>query len=67
MLSLNRQAVLCSMAFNLGKTKLLEFTNTLRAVKEGRYADAAKGMRNSLWAKQVGNRAERLATLMEQG
>lgn len=62
-----RQRVICNMCFNLGLTKLLGFTNTLPAMRQGRYADAARGMLNSAWASQVGNRAKRLATMMEKG
>lgn len=60
-----RKAVVCNMAFNLGRYKLSQFANTLRAIKEERWADAAEGMRRSRWAQQVGARAERLATIME--
>lgn len=66
-LSDRRQQALANMCFNLGIEKLLGFANTLAAMKQGRYADAAAGMRNSLWAKQVGARAERLAKMMEEG
>lgn len=59
-----RQRCLANMAFNLGIDGLMTFTNTLRAVKEGRYADAAAGMRASKWAKQVGKRSERMCDLM---
>lgn len=62
-----RQRVICNMCFNLGLTKLLGFVNTLTAMRQGRYADAARGMLNSAWASQVGNRAKRLATVMEKG
>ena len=62
-----RQLVIANMAFNLGIKRLLEFKNTLKAMSEGRYADAADGMRKSLWAKQVGKRAERLIHIMENG
>lgn len=62
-----RQQALANMVFNLGITKLQTFANTLQAMKTGRYADAAAGMRNSLWAKQVGARSERLARMMENG
>jgi GH24 family phage-related lysozyme (muramidase) len=60
-----RQRVLANMAFNLGVPRLLGFRNTLAAMREGRYADAANGMRESLWATQVGDRALRLANAME--
>lgn len=59
--------VLENMAFNLGVTKLLGFTNTLAFIKDGKYRQAASNMRKSLWAKQVGARAERLAVMMETG
>lgn len=60
-----RQRVLVNMAFNLGIRGLMGFLNTLKAVKEGRYKDAAKGMLASKWAVQVGDRAKRLADMME--
>lgn len=66
-MSENRQRVLANMLFNLGLTRLRGFKNTLKAMAEGRYQKAADGMRASKWARQVGARAERLATLMEQG
>jgi lysozyme len=62
----NRQLVIANMCFNMGIKNLLGFTNTLKAMSEGRYQDAAKGMKDSLWAKQVGPRAERLITIMEK-
>lgn len=62
-----RQRVICNMCFNLGLTKLLGFKNTLAAMRQGRYADAALGMLNSAWAQQVGARAIRLAYMMKTG
>lgn len=62
-----RQNVLADMCFNMGAPTLSKFVNTLLAVEEGRYADAAAGMLKSLWAKQVGARALRLAVMMETG
>jgi lysozyme len=62
-----RQRVLLNMCFNLGITRLLPFKNTLAAMEAGRFAAAAAGMRASLWARQVGARAERLAVMMEKG
>lgn len=63
-LSLDRQRVLVNMAFNLGTPGLLKFKNTLAAVQRGDYEAAAKGMLASLWARQVGDRAKRLAATM---
>ncbi len=62
-----RQRVLANMCFNLGLAKLLTFKNTLAAVEAGDYLRAADGMRASLWARQVGQRAERLAQMMATG
>lgn len=66
-LSYARQRVLANMAFNLGPAGLLTFKNTLANVQSGRYSDAANGMLVSKWAKQVGNRAKRLADMMRNG
>jgi lysozyme len=69
-----RQRVICNMCFNLGITRLLGFVNTLAAMRQGRYGDAARGMLNSAWASQVGvgtpanpGRALRLANMMRDG
>ena len=62
-----RQGVLYNMAYNMGVPKLMGFKNTLKAVQEGRWSDAAWGMRGSLWYKQVGKRAETLTNQMEKG
>jgi lysozyme len=62
-----RQRVVCNMMFNLGSNKLLGFKNTLAAMRQGRYSDAAAGMLNSAWASQVGARAQRLAQMMRTG
>lgn len=62
-----RQAVLVNMAFNLGTAGLLKFANTLRLVRERSFSQASQHMLDSLWAKQVGARAHRLARQMETG
>ena len=62
-----RQRVLLNMAFNLGIEGLIKFRNTLALIQDGKYRDAAKAMLDSRWATQVGNRARRLAKMMEEG
>lgn len=62
-----RQRVICNMAFNMGIGTLTTFRNTLTDMKQGFYTAAATGMRASLWAKQVGQRAQRLADAMASG
>lgn len=61
-----RQNVLINMCF-MGIGKVLGFKNALTFMHAGEYAAAAKGMLDSLWAKQVGDRATRLATMMRTG
>jgi lysozyme len=62
-----RQDALANACFNLGITKLLGFKNTLRLLQDGQYEAAAGGMLQSLWARQVGDRAKRLAHMIETG
>lgn len=62
-----RQSVLINMCYNLGYSALVEFKNTLRAIREGKFKEAADRMRQSKWYKQVGKRAERLCLRMETG
>jgi lysozyme len=61
-----RQRVILNMQFNLG-SRLLTFRHALAAMREADWATAAAEMRNSLWALQVGARADRLAQAMETG
>lgn len=62
-----RQRVLEDMCFNLGIVGLRGFKNTLAAVQDGRFRDAAKGMLASKWARQVGQRAVTLSDMMRKG
>lgn len=62
-----RKAVIVGMCFQMGLRGLQQFTRTLAAVRDDRFADAANGMRSSLWAKQTPSRARRLAAQMETG
>lgn len=66
-LTVNRQAVLANMAFNLGINRLSMFVKFRNYMASQDYASAAKEMLNSRWAQQVGPRAYELATLMENG
>jgi lysozyme len=62
-----RQAVLVGMMFQMGPSRLLKFINTLAAMKQCRYADAARGMTDSLWARQTPKRVVRVAEQMATG
>jgi lysozyme len=63
----SRLAVLVEMAFNLGPTRLLNFEHMLAAIEKGDYTEAAKQGLDSLWARQVGQRANRLMRQLETG
>lgn len=62
-----RQAVVLDMAYNMGLKTLLTFKRTMGSIRDGNYKLAAAQMLESLWAKQVGARAERLSRMMETG
>lgn len=62
-----RQRVLLDMSFNLGIGGLLKFKNTLATIQRGDYERGASMMLDSLWARQVGSRAKRLAQMMRTG
>lgn len=63
----NRQRAFANLLFNLGSTRLGKFKNTLAHWAAGQHQKAADGIRNSLYATQVGARAERIAQLIEKG
>lgn len=66
-LSDNRKRALSNMAFNLGMTRLLTFKRMLKALADEDFEKAADEALLSKWAYQVGNRAERIATLIRSG
>lgn len=63
-LSDGRKMVVVNMAFNMGYDTFSQFRNTIGAIREGRWADAKRGMLNSTWARQTKGRAIRLANIM---
>lgn len=62
-----RQDVVVEMVFNMGLEKLHGFQQTLAAIAKGDYHTASAEMMNSLWAKEVGNRAMELSKMMWSG
>lgn len=62
-----RQNALANMCFNVGINRLLGFKNSLAAMKSKDYQKAAIEMLDSTWATQVGDRAKRVAKLMQEG
>jgi len=59
------QQILVNMMFNMGRTRLSKFKNFNAAIAEGDWKKAAVEGRDSLWYRQVTNRAERLMERME--
>ena len=53
------------MMFNLGRTRLAKFVRMRSALVSDDWKKAADEGRDSLWYKQVTNRAERLMTRLE--
>ena len=66
-LNQDRQAVLIDMAYNLGLAGLMRFTNTLKLLSQGEFAEAAQAMLSSRWAQQVKYRAYRNANIIKTG
>jgi lysozyme len=66
-LSEPRQGALIAMAFQMGVDGLMQFKNTLAAVRDERYEHAAELARQSLWAKQTPERARRVCAQLASG
>lgn len=67
-----RRAVLIDMTFNLGIEPFdgdgnRDWPIFVGQVRDGLYEDAAHNMLSTLWARQVGQRARRLAEMMRSG
>jgi len=59
------QEILVNMMFNMGRPRLSKFKNFNAALAANDWQKAAAEGRDSLWYRQVTNRAERLMTRME--
>ena len=62
-----RQAALIDLCFNLGRTKLAQFKNTLGAFRVKAYEAAALGLEQSRWFTQVGKRGPRIVKMVRTG
>lgn len=60
----NRKLGWINLAFNLGYERLSKFKNTLRAARVEDWSAVEAGLRDSLWFKQVGKRAERVIQMI---
>ena len=66
-LNADRQFVMIDLCFNMGIRKLLQFQKTLNSIATGYYVKAGEQLMQSLYAKQVGKRAERNAKCLQTG
>ena len=62
-----RQEVILNMVFNLGLPKFKGFKNAITAMKRHDWTDASREMLDSMWSRQVGDRAVRLSEAMRTG
>lgn len=62
-----RKGALLNMAFQMGVQGLMGFTNSLAAVRDGRYHDAEYRLLQSTWALQTPDRARRVARQIATG
>jgi lysozyme len=62
-----RKGAMLNMTFNMGIHGLSEFRDFLAKMQAGDYRAAAGAMLDSLWARQVGDRAQRLSIQIESG
>jgi lysozyme len=61
-----RQGAIQNMWFNIG-ARVMDFYNMLDCLQHQDWSGAASAMQHSLWAKQVGARASRLAEQVRTG
>lgn len=63
-----RQSAFVNLAFNLGVDGLAKFKNTLAAAARGDWDGVARGLRRSLWFRQVQpSRSGRILRMMRTG
>ena len=60
------QLILANQMFNMGLTRLSKFKNYNKAINDSDWKQAAIEGRDSLWYRQVTNRAERLMRRLEE-
>jgi len=60
-----RQIALLDFIFNIGEGTARKFQVTNRAINQGRWDDAAKGLMNSRWFKQVGRRGPEIVAMIK--
>ena len=59
------QRIIANMLFNMGRHRLSRFHKMKKAIDNRDWIEASVQMKDSLWARQVPNRADRLVKRME--
>ena len=63
----NRKIALTDFVFQVGLTTAREFVNTIKAINDGKWQEAADRMMKSAWFNQVPNRAHKVIDLIRRG
>lgn len=61
----SRARALANMMFNLGRVRFCQFVKMLDAIRRHDFEEAARECLESKWASQVGDRAKRIAKMLE--
>jgi lysozyme len=65
--TVNRQAGIVDLLFNLGLTRFSRFVRTIDAIRQNDWVTAAAQLRKSKWYTQVGTRGPRVVKLILEG
>lgn len=66
-LPVNVYLAILNIVFNMGASRFSGFVQALAAIKSQNYALAADELEDSLWYRQVGNRAKRVVAQVRRG
>ncbi|MGL5315319.1 MAG: cysteine peptidase family C39 domain-containing protein [Peptostreptococcaceae bacterium] len=66
-LSPTRKIAIVNMGFNMGTGGVMKFKNTINKMVSGDWEGAEKGILDSLYARQVPNRAKEIARMIKTG
>jgi lysozyme len=61
------QYILVTLSFNMGVSKVLEFHDTIAAIKRQAWIVAGTELKDSKWFRQVGNRGPKLVNILRTG
>ena len=62
-----RQRCIVDLVFNLGMPRFSQFVKTIGHIKNGAWEEASDELLDSNYARQVPNRAKRIATMLRTG